>query len=184
MNLEIITRGAEINVPLRRYVDRKLERLEKLFDGVESVRIVFAKERFSHRCEVTVVGRHGTTKVRETTEDFRSAFDLVLDKLETRGRKVKAMVKEEHRRERPARRSTQAWKVNVIAPESLGGDDHGPRVVKRTRLPIRPMSIEEAADSLERSKNEFMVFRDSASDRISVLYRRHDDTLGLIEPEL
>jgi hypothetical protein len=28
-----------------------------------------------------------------------------------------------------------------------------------------------------------MVFRDSGSDRISVLYKRRDGDLGLIEPE-
>jgi putative sigma-54 modulation protein len=185
MNLEILSRGTEVNAPLKKYVERKVVRLEKLFDDIQSVRIVFSKERFSFRCEVNVVDRHGTTKGKETTdEDFRAAFDLVLDKLEARGRKSKAIIKEEKRRPKPGRGRRQLeWQVNVIDRMSLA-EDETPRVVKKTRLPIHPMTIEDAAVNLERSRNEFIVFRDAASDRVSVLYRRRDNNFGLIEPEI
>ena len=56
-------------------------------------------------------------------------------------------------------------------------------IVKTNMLPIRPMSIEEAALRLEDSKNEFIVFRDLDTDRISVIYKRRDNNLGLIAPE-
>ena len=47
----------------------------------------------------------------------------------------------------------------------------------------KPMSVEEAAMRLEGSRREFLVFRDSASEKISVLYRRGDGDFGLIVPE-
>ena len=55
---------------------------------------------------------------------------------------------------------------------------------QRKGLPIRPMSIEEAALRLDDSKNEFIVFRDLDTDKISVIYKRRDNNLGLIAPEL
>lgn len=184
MNVDIVTRGGDIHTPLRKYVEKKVQRLARLFDGIESVRVVFAKERFSHRVEVTVVDRHGTTKGKETTEDFRSAFDLVMDKLEARGRKSKALIKEEKRREAPARDKRRlSWQVNVIDPASISEDER-PRIVKKKTLPIKSMTMEEAAGNLEDSKNDFIVFRDDTSGKISVLYRRRDDTFGLIEPEV
>ena len=51
------------------------------------------------------------------------------------------------------------------------------------RSPAKPMSIEEAAMRFETSRQEFLVFRDSASERVSVLYRRRDGDFGLIVPE-
>ena len=45
------------------------------------------------------------------------------------------------------------------------------------------MTIDEAALELEQSKNEFFVFRDSGTDRVSVIYRRRDANYGLIAPE-
>jgi len=184
MNVEIVDRGGEANAALKRYIGGKVGKLDKLFDDIQSVRVVLQKEKFSHRVEVTVVDKHGSTSGRETKEDFRSAFDLVLDKLEARGRKSKALIKEEKRRQAPSRRKkgAQAWEVNVIDRLSLAEEDV-PRVVSRSTTPITPMTVEDAALSLDRSKNEFIVFRNESTDRVSVLYRRRDNNFGLIEPE-
>ena len=45
------------------------------------------------------------------------------------------------------------------------------------------MSAEEAGLRLENSRQEFLVFRDAASEKISVLYKRRDGDFGLIVPE-
>ena len=45
------------------------------------------------------------------------------------------------------------------------------------------MSVEEAALRIEGSRQEFLVFRDSSSEKVSVLYRRRDGDFGLIVPE-
>ncbi len=43
------------------------------------------------------------------------------------------------------------------------------------------MTAEEAALRIESSEEEFVVFRDSGTEKISVLYRRRDGNFGLIE---
>ncbi|MGB6995373.1 MAG: sigma 54 modulation/S30EA ribosomal C-terminal domain-containing protein, partial [Thermoanaerobaculia bacterium] len=63
------------------------------------------------------------------------------------------------------------------------GEGRSPRIVKSSVLSIKPMSIDEAALQLEDSKNDFVVFRDAASDQVSVLYKRRDQNYGLISPE-
>ena len=63
------------------------------------------------------------------------------------------------------------------------GDHNRPRIIKTNNLPIRPMSIEEAALRLDDSKNEFIVFRDLDTDKIAVMYKRRDNNIGLISPE-
>jgi len=47
---------------------------------------------------------------------------------------------------------------------------------------MKPMSAEDAALALAGSEQSFVVFRDAASQRINVLYRRKDGHLGLIDP--
>jgi putative sigma-54 modulation protein len=76
--------------------------------------------------------------------------------------------------------------VQVLEPGQLreAGDDNRPRIIKTNNLPIRPMSIEEAALRLDDSKNEFIVFRDLDTDKISVIYKRRDNNIGLIAPEV
>ena len=55
------------------------------------------------------------------------------------------------------------------------------RVVRTSRLAVKPMSIEEAALFMEDSDQEFLVFRDSSTESVSVIYKRRDGNLGLIE---
>jgi putative sigma-54 modulation protein len=45
------------------------------------------------------------------------------------------------------------------------------------------MSVEEAAMRIEGSREEVVVFRDSGSEKLSVLYKRSDGDFGLIVPE-
>ncbi|HEX2123665.1 MAG TPA: sigma 54 modulation/S30EA ribosomal C-terminal domain-containing protein, partial [Thermoanaerobaculia bacterium] len=63
---------------------------------------------------------------------------------------------------------------NVLEPSQLRLTEQpgSPRIVKTKNIPIRPMSIEEAALRLDDSKNEFIVFRDIDTDKVSVIYRR------------
>ena len=75
--------------------------------------------------------------------------------------------------------------MQVLEPAQLREDtqERLPRIVKTNSIAIRPMSIEEAALRLDDSKNEFIVFRDIDTDRVSVIYKRRDNNLGLISPE-
>ncbi|HXO21761.1 MAG TPA: sigma 54 modulation/S30EA ribosomal C-terminal domain-containing protein, partial [Thermoanaerobaculia bacterium] len=76
----------------------------------------------------------------------------------------------------------QRWPIEVLDRESVTAGST-PRIVQSSHLQIKPMTIEEAALQLEDSEQGFVVFRDSTSDRLSVLYKRKDDNYGLIAPE-
>jgi putative sigma-54 modulation protein len=47
---------------------------------------------------------------------------------------------------------------------------------------VKPMTAEEAVMSLAEDGDQFVVFRDSDTDRVSVLYKRKDGNYGLIQP--
>ncbi|HYK00313.1 MAG TPA: sigma 54 modulation/S30EA ribosomal C-terminal domain-containing protein [Thermoanaerobaculia bacterium] len=63
------------------------------------------------------------------------------------------------------------------------GNDETPHVVSMDHIPIKEMSVQDAARTLEESRDEFIVFRDAVSDKIRVIYKRSDRNLGLISPE-
>jgi hypothetical protein len=62
------------------------------------------------------------------------------------------------------------------------GGDETPRVVTMEHISVT-MSVQDAARTLEESPDEFIVFRDAASDKIRVIYKRSDRNLGLISPD-
>ena len=56
------------------------------------------------------------------------------------------------------------------------------RVVEERMDRAKPIAVEEALLMLEDAARPFIIFRDSANDRIGVVYRRQDGRYGLIQP--
>jgi ribosome hibernation promoting factor len=57
------------------------------------------------------------------------------------------------------------------------------RVVRATRYAVKPMSVDDAAQRVDSSAENFVVFRNADTDAVSILYRRSDGNYGLIEPD-
>ncbi|HEV2704617.1 MAG TPA: HPF/RaiA family ribosome-associated protein, partial [Pyrinomonadaceae bacterium] len=57
-----------------------------------------------------------------------------------------------------------------------------PRIVQARGYRVKPMTAEEAAMTLADDSDQFVVFRDADTNRVSVLYKRKDGNFGLIQP--
>lgn len=66
--------------------------------------------------------------------------------------------------------------------DSLPEEESAPMIIKNKSFDIKPMSVEEAAVSMEMMERSFFVFTNASSGDINVLYQRNDGNLGLIEP--
>jgi hypothetical protein len=58
-----------------------------------------------------------------------------------------------------------------------------PRILRATRQTIKPMSAADAARQLEAGDGGIVVFRDLETSAISVVYRRPNGELALVETE-
>jgi len=147
---------------------------------------VLQVEKYRNICEVIIVGKeHDVKAVQESGESMQEAINLAVDHLKRQAQKNRKKIRDHHRRDGNGRKDVTEWNVQVLEPGKLRetGDHNRPRIIRTNTLPIRPMSIEEAALRLDDSKNEFIVFRDLDTDKVSVIYKRRDDNLGLIAPE-
>jgi putative sigma-54 modulation protein len=193
MSTEITSRSYEINPEIRSLIETKLSKIqEKLFDDVIETRVVLDVQKYRNICEIIIVGKeHDVKSIQESDESMQDAINATLDHIKRQAQKNREKIRDHHR----DRSRVTDWTVNVLEPGNLrvpptkGGNgansgDAGPhRIIKSTNLEIRQMSIEEAALRLDDSRNEFIVFRDVDNDRVSVIYKRRDNNLGLIAPE-
>ncbi|PYQ29866.1 MAG: ribosome-associated translation inhibitor RaiA [Acidobacteria bacterium] len=187
MATEISGRNYEIPANVRDLVEKKLAKIqERLFDDVIDVRVVLQVEKYRNICEVIIVGKeHDVKAVQESGDSMQDAINLTIDHLKRQAQKNRKKIRDHHRRDGNGRQNVTEWAVQVLEPGNLRetGDHNRPRIIKTNNLAIRPMSIEEAALRLDDSKNEFIVFRDIDTDKVSVIYKRRDNNLGLIAPE-
>lgn len=186
MATEITGRNYEVPPDIRDMVDKKLSKIRaRLFDDVIDVRVVLQVEKYRNICEIIIVGKeHDVKSVQESDESMLDAINSAVDHLKRQAQKNRNKIRDHHRKEGNGRKVSE-WAVQVLEPNQLreSGDHNRPRIVKTNNLAIRPMSIEEAALRLDDSKNEFIVFRDIDTDKVTVIYKRRDNNLGLIAPE-
>ncbi len=186
----IIGRNFEVTPDIRELINKKLAKVgERLFDDVIETRVMLQVEKYRNICEILVVGKdHDVKTVQESDESMQDAINQALDHLKRQAQKNRKKIRDHHRKDGNGRKvEVSEWAVQVLEPGKLrenGGGNKGHRIIKTNNLPIRPMSIEEAALRLEDSKNEFIVFRDLDTEKISVIYKRRDNNIGLIAPEI
>ena len=181
MKIEYVARGYTPDEQLRRYAEDKLKKVLKFLEEPVEVHATLETEKRHAIADLQVSHRYGTLQSRETAEQMLDAVNLAVDKLETQAGRARKKYKDKRRRAQRAETNGHHWPVDVIDRGSLAGG--GARVIKSGTLPIKPMSIEEAAMQLDASEHDFVVFRDSESERVSVLYKRRDANYGLIAPE-
>lgn len=187
MATEISGRNFDVTPDIRAMLEKKLAKIEeRLFDDVIEVRCVLQVEKYRNICEVIVVGKdHDAKVIQESGESMQDAINLAMDHLKRQAQKNRKKLRDHHRKDgNHVKEQVTEWAVQVLEPGRLReeGDHNRPRIIKTNNLEIRPMSIEEAALRLDDSKNEFIVFRDIDTDKVSVIYKRRDNNLGLIAP--
>jgi putative sigma-54 modulation protein len=189
MSTGIIGRNFEVTPDIRDLIDKKLAKIiDKLFSDIIDTRVMLQVEKYRNICEIIIVGKeHDVKSVQESGESMTEAINLALDHVKRQAQKNRKTIRDHHRKDGSRNKSegVTEWNVSVLEPGQLrvDGDHNRPRIIKTNSLPIRPMSIEEAALRLDDSKNEFIVFRDLDTERVSVMYKRRDSNLGLISPE-
>ena len=190
MSTGIIGRNFEVTPDIRDLLDKKLAKIiDKLFSDVIDTRVMLQVEKYRNICEIIIVGKeHDVKSVQESGESMHEAINLALDHVKRQAQKNRKTIRDHHRKDGSRNKKAEGvteWNVSVLEPGQLRveGDHNRPRIIKTNSLPIRPMSIEEAALRLDDSKNEFIVFRDLDTERVSVIYKRRDSNLGLISPE-
>ncbi|MCU0249478.1 MAG: ribosome-associated translation inhibitor RaiA [Vicinamibacterales bacterium] len=175
MRLTLTGRHVEITPAITRLVERKMARLERVLNTrAVSGQVELWPEKFRHVVEVHVHARGGhMLKGRAVATSWDEALSLAVDRLIQQGKKLKGKWQERTREARPVKRTIPEPRDAVRRR----------RVIRARRYPVRPMSVEEAALALAPEPDAFLVFRNTDTDAVSVVFRRKDGDIGLIEPK-
>ena len=57
------------------------------------------------------------------------------------------------------------------------------KIVKRKKVEVKPMDEEEAIIQMELLGHEFYMYKDSETNKPTVIYKRKDGNYGIIESE-
>ena len=176
MRVDITGRHIDITPGLRQLIDKSLARVERLLNAnAVSATVVLTKEKYRHKTEVVVhaKGDHIMSGIGEGNT-WPLSVRKAAAKIEHQAQTLKSRWTEGKRQRKNNRAVTDA-----APPEPSPAR----RVVRATRYAVKPMSIDDATQRLDAVPETFVVFRNAETDAISVLFRRKDGHLGLIEPD-
>jgi putative sigma-54 modulation protein len=170
----------QVSPTIKDYVSEKIEKLDKYLENqVMSAEAKLEQEKNpsitnKEVIEVTLFTKGPIIRAKEASTDMHASVDGVIGKLE---RQI-SRYKEKMYRSSPSHRAEN----HKLKEEAQMNVESEATIVKRKQIPFKPMTASEATLQMDLLGHEFFVFKNSESDEINVVYKRHDENYGLIEP--
>jgi putative sigma-54 modulation protein len=179
MKVHFTCRRTSLTPAIRSFAEEKIERLSRFLDEGSEIHVVLAVEKHRHQAEMMINSSRRHFAGTAITEDLYSAVGLVLEKIEKQLRRDKT------RRADRRRRSVRETVGEAQAVSSGNGREQAAEGggIQPDVQPARQMTVQQAVLDLDGAELGFVVFRNSDSDRLSVLYRHPDGRIGLVEAE-
>lgn len=153
-----------------------MQKAAKVFDHAGDVDVELTEEHNPRRTddkfrlELTSSAGGRILRIEASAPTPDAALDDAVDRFTRTMRRHKERVIDSHRR-----------RENEVTVDGSGPGDE-PEIVRRKQFVMKPMSLDEAALQMDMLGHDFFFFHYAATDKNSVLYRRKDGRLGLIEP--
>jgi putative sigma-54 modulation protein len=196
MRLELTGRHIAITPALRRLVEQRLHHVSRMLNSsAVSAQVVLTQEKTRVHADVTLHARgekflHGEA----TGRDAGLALGAAVDRIDRQAQRVKEKWKDRRRAGVPVEKGASATPrpkaPRARADRPVDGGENGsartrrPRLIRERRYAVKPMTIEDAAAEIDDRRDAVIVFRNSGTDAVTVLFRRSDGNLGLIEPDV
>jgi len=173
----------------RAYIERKLQRLERMLDDRSEAEVELRLEgnrkvADSHIVDVAVKTAGQRLRGVGTSSSFKVAADEVIDKIERRVVEARQRPRDKRRSQQARYNETSMIMESIEPPDDPAEVDPESQVVKIKRFAIEPMFEEDAIARMEELGHAFFIFVNAENEQVAVLYRRKDGRYGLIEPAI
>jgi putative sigma-54 modulation protein len=176
MKVSVTFRNTEGEEWQKEYIEERLKKLKKYIDNPMDVRVVLSVEKFRNVAEINIMATGININSKEEDKDMHLAIDNAVDKIERQVKKHKEKIRG-HKAN-----NNRADEVGLADSFSEDVEDTLYAKLAETKiLVLQPMSIDDAVLEMESTRNRFIIYRDSATENVSLIYRRDDGKYSLIE---
>ncbi|NLC33858.1 MAG: ribosome-associated translation inhibitor RaiA [Erysipelothrix sp.] len=172
MKVNVRGKNVEITDGMRTRAETKLDFLDRYIAVDEdTVANVLVKIYSSyHKVEVTITTKVGLLRAEAVADDYYSAIDVALDKLESQIKKHKGRLTNQHRE-------------NLMDEfvETANNDAVIQELVRTKRIDAEEMPLDEAILTMEMLGHTFFLYTDDETGRVALVYKRDQGGYGLLE---
>ena len=192
MQITVSGKQVELSDALRTRVSDHLDVIaSKYFDHALEAQVTFSRARSFFTCDISVhAGRGLSLRGEGEAADANTAFDDAAEHIAKRLRRYRRRVNEHARdtanRERPeaARQYILRQEDNAAAAAANGGGEAiaYATVIAEQMTEISLLSVGEAVMRMDLADQPVLMFRNSTTGELNVVYRRSDGNIGWIDP--
>jgi ribosome hibernation promoting factor len=198
MQVQITGKQMDVGDALRERITESLNAsVGKYFERGGSAEVVVSQGSYDFRVDCRLFLASGQfLESHGLAGDAHAAFDVALEKIETRVRRYKRRLKNHHNGPRQPVESTAVFVLRSPDEETDqdGWDElseqglvsHEPPsgvIIAETETEVKTLTVSMAVMELDLSGSQTIVFRNAAHGGVSVVYRRPDGNIGWVDPD-
>jgi ribosomal subunit interface protein len=192
MQITVAGKQVDLSDALRTRVSSQMDTIAgKYFDHALEAHVTFSRARSFFTCDINVhAGRGLQLRGEGEAADANTAFDDAAEHIAKRLRRYRRRVNE-HSREAANKERPQAARQYVLRQEleteeqSAAGEKQPATyatVIAETPTEIVLLSVSDAVMRMDLADQPVLMFRNSATSELNVVYRRSDGNIGWIAP--
>ncbi|MGO9999914.1 MAG: ribosome hibernation-promoting factor, HPF/YfiA family [Acetobacteraceae bacterium] len=188
--MQITVSGKQIDLSdaLRTRVTDHLDAISsKYFDHALEAHVTFSRARSFFICDINVhAGRGLTLRGEGEAADANTAFDDAAEHIAKRLRRYRRRMNE-HARDSANRERPEAARQYILRQETepasdmANGETHA-TVIAEQATEISLLSVSEAVMRMDLADQPVLMFRNTGTGQLNVVYRRSDGNIGWIDP--
>jgi ribosomal subunit interface protein len=192
MQITVSGKQVDLSDSLRTRVSKHLDLIaSKYFDSALEAQVTFGRARSFFTCDINLhAGRGLLLRGEGEAADANSAFDDAAEHIAKRLRRYRRRVNE-HARDIANRDRPEAGRQYVLRQdetegtaetEPVNGAAAYATVIAEAATEISLLSVGEAVMRMDLADQPVLMFRNSATGSLNVVYRRSDGNIGWIDP--
>jgi putative sigma-54 modulation protein len=179
MQISVTFRHLDSSDALRRHAEDKLAHLTKYLDPAAEAHVVLSHGKHSHKADVQISSHGMFMRGKEESGDMYNSIERAVEKLEKQVKRYKDKLVGH----KPREGAKLKVKFNTIAEhEPVETAPAIPKEILETKeVFARPMGVDEAVMQMDLLGSEILVFLNSKTEHLNIIYRKKGRGYGLIE---
>lgn len=195
-NISVTGRHVLVTDAMKNYAQDKISKIEKFTNRIIDVTVRMDIRKFEHIVDIVMSVGHVKIKASATTTDMYASIDQAVHKLETQLLKYNNKLHDhvtKHFNE-------VDMKVNILKNDAaeikeinddieaennrLLMEDFGNHTIVGSEVKsLKNLTTAEAVMKMDLTGDHFLIYRSEEDRKLKVIYRRKDNSLGVIEVE-
>ncbi len=179
MKCSVTFRHMKPSDAVRTYTEERIDRITRIIDRDVEAQAILSVDSHLHVAHIELV-TDGSLRIRavDRSSDMYASIDAAVDRIMRQVKRYRSKI----RSHREPHSSGRELPHRVLALDHDANEEtKTPQIVRQETVIARNMRIDDAVMQMDLMDTDFLVFTNSDSQNVNVVYRLPDGQYGLIE---